>query len=325
MHYLIKILLITALLVLFIACSSKSEYVQTSLQPKLNSNSNIMENQKTNMNVISKTSTPISTRTIVNKVLPTPTVVPPTPTVVPIDTNIKLKNFLIKNLGPYDSKASKFGDIKFDPRFSSFVFSEFGRLDNRGQSAENYNATFKFRAPSDTKLISPIKGVVSFVEWQSRASDWEIHIKPTLESDWILGIDHIASIDCEPSALPTKVCDKQLTINGEILKIGMVVNENDVLGYVGSWSDYGNIGIYGLTELMVFKYLDDFQGVMNYCPTLYLAEEVQNELSATIFELMKSYEQWTETDSIYDQTKMIAPGCIYKAIKEINGKIELID
>ena len=169
------------------------------------------------------------------------------------------------------------------------------------------------------------KGVISFIDWQSSESDWEIHIKPTLESDWILGIDHIVSIDCERLLKPTKVCDKQLTINGEVLRKGMIVNQNDVLGYIGSWSDYGDIGIFGLTELMVFKYSDDFQGVVNYCPTLYLAQEVQNELSSKISELMKSFEQWTETDSIYDQTKMIAPGCVYKAIKEINGKIELID
>ena len=113
--------------------------------------------------------------------------------------------------------------------------------------------------------------------------------------------------------------------NGEAIRKGMIVNENDVLGYVGNWSDYENIGINGRTELMVFKYLDGFKGVMNYCPTLHLDEKMKNGLLSTISELMKSYEQWIEKDSIYNQSTMIAPGCIYKAIKEIDGKIELID
>ena len=62
-----------------------------------------------------------------------------------------------------------------------------------------------------------------------------------------------------------------------------------------------------------------------YCPTLHLDEKMKNGLLSTISELMKSYEQWIEKDSIYNQATMITPGCIYKAIKEIDGKIELID
>ena len=41
-----------------------------------------------------------------------------------------------------DSKVSKFGDIKFDARFSHLVFSEFGRMHIKGQSGEYHNPTF---------------------------------------------------------------------------------------------------------------------------------------------------------------------------------------
>ena len=309
---------IILLLVLFVACSNGSAVTIESTRTTPSIEATVEARIPKKVVIVEPT--------VVASPTPSPAPTPsPTPTAVPIDVDIKLKNFLIKNLGPYDSKVSKFGDIKFDARFSHLVFSEFGRMHIKGQSGEYHNPTFEFKAPSDTKIISPIKGVISFIDWQSSESDWEIHIKPTLESDWTVGIDHIVSIDCERPALPGKICDKQLTINGEAIRKGMIVNENDVLGYVGNWSDYENIGINGRTELMVFKYLDGYKGVMNYCPTLHLDEKMKNGLLSTISELMKSYEQWIEKDSIYNQSTMIAPGCIYKAIKEIDGKIELID
>ena len=57
---------------------------------------------------------------------------------------------------------------------------------------------------------------------------------------------------------------------------------------------------------------------------MYLADEVENTLKSTISELMGSYEEWSEKDSTYDQGIMGEPGCLYKGIEEINGKIELI-
>ena len=107
----------------------------------------------------------------------------------------------------------------------------------------------------------------------------------------------------------------------------MSINTGDVIGYVGTWSDYDNIGINGRTELTVFKYLGPYgsDGVINYCPTLYLDKEVESTLKSTISELMDSYEKWSGKTSTYDQENMPAPGCLYKAIKEVNGKMELIN
>ncbi|MQG18958.1 MAG: hypothetical protein FI687_04215 [SAR202 cluster bacterium] len=316
----VKLFSIISLLFLLTACSNQEYTRLESIRPTPDIGSSSV--QKTSDKVVDVQATTVPNLTSSRFVVASPT---PTPTVLPIEVNVKLKNFLIKNLGPYDSKSSTFGDIKFDTRFSNFVFSEFGRVHLKGQSGEYYNPTFEFKVPSDTKIISPIKGVISYIDWQSSESDWEIHIKPTLESDWTVGIDHIVSIDCERPALTGKICNKQLTINGEQIKIGMLVNENDTLGYAGNWSDYENIGINGRTELMVFKYLEGYKGVMNYCPTLYIDEKMKDGLISTISELMNSYEKWIGKDSIYDEDTMIAPGCIYRGIKEIDGAIELID
>ena len=233
----------------------------------------------------------------------------------------KLQNLLIKNLGPYDSSNATFGDIKYDIRFGKQIFDEFGRALLDGHGREKYNPTFEFKVPADTFVVAPISGVLSYIEWQSREGDWEIHLKSDMASEWNFGIDHLVSIDCERSAKPVIVCDTPLRINGNVVYEGMSINAGDVVGYVG---DYVGTGINGRTELMVFRYLDGYSGVMNYCPTLYLAEEVEDIFESAIVELMKSYEEWSGESSTYDQRGMVVPGCLYEAIKEVNGDIELI-
>ena len=171
----VKAYSIILLLVLFVACSNGSAATIESTRTTPSIEATVEARIPKKVVIVEPT--------VVASPTPSPT---PSPTVVPIDVDIKLKNFLIKNLGPYDSKVSKFGDIKFDARFSHLVFSEFGRVHIKGQSGEYHNPTFEFKAPSDTKIISPIKGVISFIDWQSSESVSVIDIKPPLESDWIV-------------------------------------------------------------------------------------------------------------------------------------------
>ena len=266
------------------------------------------------------TTTPIPTSLPIINIISTPLTKSP---IEQLDVNIKLQNLIIKNLGPYNAVNSTFGDIKYDKRFNNEIFLEFGKVYFNRQGNKSYNPTFEFRVPAKTSITSPISGIISWFEWQSSQDDWEIHIKPTRDSEWIFGIDHVLSIDCDRLTIPVTVCDLPLKINGNVLFDGMSVDKGDVIGYVGHWSDYGNIGINGRTELSVFEYLG-YTGVINHWPTLYLADEVENTLKSTISELMGSYEEWSEKDSTYDQGIMGEPGCLYKGIEEINGKIELI-
>ena len=221
---------------------------------------------------------------------------PPTSTPTPVrlieeEVNVpKLQNFLIENLGPYDSTSSTFGDLKYDSRFGIPVFNEFGMSRIDGQGNTHYNPTFEFKAPADTLVIAPIRGAITYFEWQASENDWEIHIKPSMGSELIVGIDHIVSIDCDRVTTPVVVCDSPLRINGNVLFDGMSVDTGDVIGYVGHLSGYENIEINGRTELTVFKYLDGCSGTMNYCPTLYLDEAVESTLTDAIVRLMQSYE-----------------------------------
>jgi hypothetical protein len=242
----------------------------------------------------------------------------------PIMSVPRLQNLLLENLGPYDQESSTFGDLKYDMRFGGLVFHDFGRIRIDGRGVKHYNPTFEFIAPAGTRLIAPVSGVISYFEWQSSQGDWEIHIKPTGDSEWRFGIDHIVSLDCSRSTNPDDVCSLPLKIAGRVLFEGTAVNAGDVIGYIGTWSDYENIGINGRTELTIFKYLDGFTGTMSYCPTMYLVEEVESVFVATISELMQSYEEWSGKASTYDQGAMVAPGCLYEAINQVGDITEPI-
>ncbi|MBS57950.1 MAG: hypothetical protein CL735_04235 [Chloroflexi bacterium] len=235
----------------------------------------------------------------------------------------KLQNLLIANLGPWDTNDSSFGDLKYNQQFSKTVFDDFGMLHNKGQADQYDNPTFEFRAPADTILLAPVSGVVDMLNWQPSESytqdDWDLVIKPSQGSMWGINIDHLVSIDCDRTGSTPVVCDSPLRVDGSIISKGSLIEAGQVLGYIGNWSDYDKTGINGRTELTVMKYFDDYSGVTNYCPTMYLDETIEQYFKSAVQELMDSYETWIGDSSIYNQEDMVAPGCRYSAITEING------
>ena len=241
----------------------------------------------------------------------------------------KLMNLLIQNLGPWDQAKQTFGDLKFDSRFGTTIFDDFGMLHNPGQSNEYDNPTFEFKAPADSIVISPISGVVTRLVWQPssgyKQDDWEIIISSSRSSDWGVLIDHLVSIDCDRTGTTPVDCELPLTINGQVISEGTTIEANDVIGYVGNWEDTTSSGINGRTELTLFKYYSDKSGVTNYCPTMYLDESVESLFKTKIQELMSSYETWPGNNASnnqnqkvfsYNQDNMISSGCKYSAIDE---------
>ena len=241
----------------------------------------------------------------------------------------KLMNLLIQNLGPWDQAKETFGDLKFDSRFGTTIFDDFGMVHNPGQSNEYDNPTFEFKAPAASIVISPVSGVVTRLVWQPssgyKQDDWEIIISPSRSSDWGVLIDHIVSIDCDRTGTTPVDCDLPLTINGQVISEGTTIEANDVIGYVGNWEDTTNSGINGRTELTLFKYYSDKSGVTNYCPTMHLDESVESLFKTKIQELMSNYETWPGNSASsnqdqkvfsYNQGEMVSPGCKYSAIEE---------
>ena len=52
----------------------------------------------------------------------------------------------------------------------------------------------------------------------------------------------------------------------------------------------------------------------------YLDPSVKQSLESAVNNLMSSYETWLWDSSFYDESNMVAPGCIYSQISETNGK-----
>lgn len=236
-----------------------------------------------------------------------------------------LMNLLIENWGPYDSSTGISGDFEFRSDLEAIFFYEYGRLNAIGTPDEYENPTFEYQVPRDTFVYMPIDGVVSRIRWQPtsgyKQDDWEIFIKPSMESDWMIIIDHVVSIDCDRSS--TKVCDLPLTINGVEITTGTEVKAGDLFGYVGNREDNSGGNVFGRTEITIGKYIEDGNqvvGTISYCPMNYLDPSVKQSLESAVNNLMSSYETWLGDSSFYDESNMVAPGCIYSQISETNGK-----
>ncbi len=236
-----------------------------------------------------------------------------------------LMNLLIENWGPYDSSTGISGDFEFRSDLEAIFFYEYGRLNAIGTPDEYENPTFEYQVPRDTFVYMPIDGVVSRIRWQPtsgyKQDDWEIFIKPSMESDWMIIIDHVVSIDCDRSS--TKVCDLPLTINGVEITTGTEVKAGDLFGYVGNREDNSGGNVFGRTEITIGKYIEDGNqvvGTISYCPMNYLDPSVKQSLESSVNNLMASYETWLGDSSFYDEANMVAPGCIYSQISETNGK-----
>lgn len=235
----------------------------------------------------------------------------------------KLHNLGIMNLGPYNDANRTFGDLLFDTDLTLPIFIEFGATIDRGQSNTFNNPNFEFRGPADTIVISPIDGVVTQSDWQPSAGyvqdDWEVIISPSMRSSWGVSIDHVVSIDCDRKGSIPAYCDKPLQIDGVNLEIGTEVEIGDVIGYMGNWMENGT-RINGRTEITLFQYIENYDSrsidSVSYCPTLNIAEPVESSLKDAVVDLMGKYEMVHAQDSVYDESQMVAPGCIYSMIEE---------
>ena len=236
----------------------------------------------------------------------------------------ELENLLILNFGPYNSATGRSGDFEFFSGFPHPFFDEFGRVHSAGTPSEYDNPTFEYKVPRSTKVYFPISGVIDMITWQPTTSykqdDWELIIKPWRGSDWAVVIDHVVAITCDRADLA--VCDDQLTVNGVPLQSGSQVTAGDLLGYVGNYEGAYGSDPFGRTEITIGEYVNEGnkRNFMNYCPTNYLKSDIKMEVRAAVNEVMASYELWSGDSSFYDEASMIAPGCRYTKIYEVDGK-----
>lgn len=240
-----------------------------------------------------------------------------------------LYNILVDSFTEYDPSTLMMGPFKFSKSFlrGSFptVFDEFGRVHDAGKPTEYENPTFEYRFPAWTELISPVTGMVDDISWQPtdtyKQDDWELIIKPSRFSAWRVSIDHVVSLSCDISS--KEVCEQPLIVNGEQVKVGMQINAGDKIGYAGNLVDNTNSGMVGRTEITVGKFASG--GVFeSFCPVMYLDESVKQDFRASISGLMDAYEEWSGDRTLYDQSEMVEPGCLYEQINDIGNKTTVV-
>jgi hypothetical protein len=235
----------------------------------------------------------------------------------------ELQNLLILNFGPYDSVSTS-GDFEFISGFPYPFFDEFGRVHSAGSPDQYDNPTFEYKVPRDTKIYLPISGIIDSITWQPTASykqdDWELIINPSVGSDWRVVIDHVVAITCDRSK--SSVCDDALLVNGIPLAAGSEVNAGDLLGYVGNYEGSNGSDAFGRTEITIGEYITEGKqkNFMNYCPTNYLSADVKDKILSDVKQIMASYESWSGNSSFYDEAAMVASGCRYTKIYEVDGK-----
>lgn len=156
-----------------------------------------------------------------------------------------------------------------------------------GAQVDNHDGTFQrlphftYFASLRTPIIAAFSGYVKDIALNPDAPDYYLWLVNPHTPAWILEYDHLQQ--------PT-------------VKKGDQVYVGQVLGYVPPWGDpeLDKLG-YGMTEFMLIKRSIFSNHQLGYCPTLFIATQVKDQLLSQLHKLFaKSFS--------------IAPGCLYRTL-----------
>ncbi len=212
-------------------------------------------------------------------------------------SGVKIKHLGV-NLDYYDPATNKAGDFVFTKaKFSAgetmqMIFMNYGFVipgnsTAGGQSKANPQPTFIL--PMGTKVHSLVDG--------------EVFDVPKLYSD-----DYSVMVRGEGSEL---IFETEHIINVKVKK-GDKVKAGDVVGEVSGYSAHGYDGL-GLVEIGVLK---GGNPPSHLCTFDYLDDSIKDETLKKITSMKKAWEEYRGDSSIYDETKVVIPGC------ESRGPIE---
>lgn len=200
----------------------------------------------------------------------------------------KIKHLGI-NLDAYDPATNKAGDLVFTKeKFKSniqMIFMPYGYVisgenTNTGQSKGNPQPTFI--APLGTKVYATVDGVVFDVPkvW---SNDYSVQIQAE-GSDLIFEMEHVINVK---------------------VKKGDKVKAGDVVAEVSDYAAHNYAGL-GLVEFGVLK---GGNPPSHLCYFDYLHSSVKDDILGKITALQKSWEEYRGDTTIYDESKVVVPGC----------------
>lgn len=195
------------------------------------------------------------------------------------------------NLDYYDKATNKAGDFVFTKaKFSAgetmqMIFMNYGFVIPGNSTAggkEKSNPQPTFILPMGTKVHSLVDG--------------EVFDVPKLYSN-----DYSVMVQGEGSEL---IFETEHIINVKVKK-GDKVKAGDVVGEVSGYSAHGYDGL-GLVEIGVLK---GGNPPSHLCTFDYLDDSIKDETLKKITALQKAWEEYRGDSSIYDESKVVIPGC----------------
>lgn len=214
--------------------------------------------------------------------------VEPKKSVNPNEPDLKLKSIGV-NLGNYDPKTNRAGDFLFTKenisQYGNLIFMDYAKVEiaNEVDTAGGMSPQASFIVPLGTPIRSLVDGVVTRVP-KLYSGDYSIHVASSMESQWVYETEHV--ID------PT-------------VKVGDKVKAGQVIAKPSDYNSHHHPG-FGLYEIGI---LHAGNPPAHVCPFNYLDDSIKNDVQAKMRAFYKSWEAYMGDDKLYDEAKMVVPGC----------------
>lgn len=198
---------------------------------------------------------------------------------------VKIKHLGV-DLGTYDPATNKAGDFTFTKEKITFdrLFFDFGFVvpaSSAGPEKKNPQPTFI--VPLGTKVHALVDGEVFDVP-KLYSNDYSVMVKGD-GSELIFETEHVINVKVK---------------KGDMIKAG------DVIAEVSDYDAKNYAGL-GLVEIGVLK---GGNPPSHVCPFEYLDDSIKDSTLKKITALQKSWEEYRGDSSIYDESKVVIPGCL---------------
>lgn len=204
------------------------------------------------------------------------------------EPDLKIKNIGI-NLDYYDATTNRAGDVVFTKdgieEYGNIIFTNYGEVSkaNSARPVDTLNPQPTFIIPLGTRIRSLIDGVVVRVE-KLYSGDYTVQTASSADSNWIYETEHI---------------------NNPTVKVGDKVTAGQVIGEASTHDSQYHPG-FGLYEIGI---LHGGNPPEHVCIFNYLDDSIKEDTYAKLRAFYKSWETYMGDDKLYDESKMVIPGC----------------
>lgn len=206
----------------------------------------------------------------------------------PAEPDLKIKNLGI-DLGYYDEATGKAGDVVFTKdnieAYGNLIFLNYAEVEqaNSAQPEAAINPQPTFIVPVGTKIRSLVDGEVVRIE-KLYSDDYTVQVASRAESDWIYETEHVVN---------------------PVVKVGDKVTAGQVVAEASTYNTRHHPG-FALYEIGI---LHGGNPPEHVCIFNYLDDSIKEDTFAKLKAFYKSWETYMGDDTLYDESKMVIPGC----------------